>query len=505
MGSTQQKGLRAWRSGSNLPYWTVAGCAVLSILFLWPMKHPLPAASASVFAFACVQVLFPKARIVTASPLCPWNWALFVFGLKLIILPIAEVAGGVEIGLLPHLPSDLSVNLALLVDTLAFLSFVISYHFWLSKEQHSPAARRTISWYPSNGLILTYLLLGLLGVYLFFGNLQILFQYFRDPASYLLVKADQDNQSATFATAGGTFLKPFLGFAVILILCRLIDSRKARPRWLSWSYVTLLVLLASLSFAIFNYNRGSFAVPMVAVSAVLFNRARQLAWRSIISVAVVSCLLLGVATIYRASQGKTNLTSGSEDWRGTGNELDVFSVVQIYGNGPQFLGFLLEETHWGSELQLGRGLVAAVMSPVPVLGTGFRDLTGTAFYNGLMNRGTSEDQIIPFEGELFLNFHLVGIVFGFALMGLFVAKLQSAFARSRSAMAIYVIQFTTVWLLFLTVGSLSVEAQIIVYSCWPIYGFFLLRWLLRFIQFSNPSSLSQRGLYIRSAGGTTVA
>jgi hypothetical protein len=112
---------------------------------------------------------------------------------------------------------------------------------------------------------------------------------------------------------------------------------------------------------------------------------------------------------------------------------------------------------------------------VPWLGKDFRRSSGTAFYNRLLNRGDAEDQIISFAGELFLNFHVIGIVTGFAVMGVLLAKLQDAFARSQSAMPIYVIQLTAIWLVFLVMGSLSVVAQIAIYFYWPVYLYLLLR------------------------------
>jgi hypothetical protein len=113
------------------------------------------------------------------------------------------------------------------------------------------------------------------------------------------------------------------------------------------------------------------------------------------------------------------------------------------------------------------------MSAVPVLGKPFRDGTGNAFYNGLLNRGNAEDQIVPFAGQLFLSFHVVGVVVGFALLGAIICRLQNAFARSRTSLPMYVIQLTTIWLVFLVVGSLSVVSQIAIYFYWPIFLYFM--------------------------------
>ena len=149
-------------------------------------------------------------------------------------------------------------------------------------------------------------------------------------------------------------------------------------------------------------------------------------------------------------------------------DLEIASLVQIYGNGPQFLGFLLEETE-GRGLEWGRGLAAGMLSPVPILGKDFRSDSGTALYNQLFNRGDAEDQVISFAGELFLNFHVPGVVAGFALLGALLSWLQNAFLRAHSALPVYVIQLTAIWLLFLVVGSVSVVSQIAIYFYPPIY------------------------------------
>jgi hypothetical protein len=461
-------------SRTSVQNWLVAICALLSLVFLLPSNHPMPAAAGGVFTFALVQVLFRNCRPSRVTPLCPWNWALLIFGFKLVLLPISEIVGGVSIGELPHLPSDANINLALLLDALAFLSLAFAYDWaqsWLQQRSwtHTP---RALAWSPPVWLVMAYLAVGLAGVGLFFGDPRSLVSYFREPAGYFL--AQQQASEARLDAVASIFLRPFLGFAFVLMLCRLLDARRRWPNFYLWAGVTLLVVATGLSFSVFSYNRGALAASMLAVCSVLLSRVRRHAWRLVGSVALVSTVLLSVSTIYRTTHGATDLASSFQEWQSAGGEVDVAALVQVYGNGPQFLGFLLEETDW-SEMQLGRGLVSAAMSPVPWLGKDFRSSSGTAFYNRLLNRGNAEDQVISFAGELFLNFHVIGIVAGFAVMGVLLAKLQDAFVRSQSAMPIYVIQLTAIWLLFLVVGSLSVVAQIAIYFYWPVYLYLLLR------------------------------
>ena len=64
-------------------------------------------------------------------------------------------------------------------------------------------------------------------------------------------------------------------------------------------------------------------------------------------------------------------------------------------------------------------------------------------------------------------------------------------------MAIYIVQFTAVWLLFLVVGSLSVEAQVFIYSFWPIYAFLLWRCLVRSLGHSSDPQLLVRDVCVR--------
>lgn len=446
--------------------WILLVCAAAGMVFLYPGKQPLPAAAVSVFVFGVVQILFPHCRPVADQPLCPWNWALLLFGLKLIALPAAEVAWGVEIGELPHLPSTSSINAALLVESFAYFCFAMTYH-GLQARRGSTAISNPLRWHIPGWLILFYFIVGMAGTWLFFGSLEVLVTYFRDPAEYLVLQIHEAQARADWL-AMSTLLRPFLGFSVVLFVCRLLD----RPRALSKFGLGLagmaLVFLTAASFSIFSYNRGAFVAPVLALCAVALSRIRTQAWKIMVAAAVVLVFLLAMTTLFRSTHGQINFASHAGEWQQAASELEVSAFLQIYGNGPQFLGFLLEETE-GRDPEWGRGLVAAILSPVPILGKDFRADSGTALYNQLLNRGDAEDQVISFTGELFLNFHLPGVVAGFALLGMLLSWLQRAFLRADSSLPVYVIQLTAIWLLFLVVGSLSVISQIAIYFYSPVY------------------------------------
>jgi hypothetical protein len=446
-------------------------CATAGIVFLFPWKQPLPAAAVSVFVFGFVQIVFPHCRPIAEKPLCPWNWALLLFALKLVVLRAAEVIGGVEIGELPHLPSTRSINLALLLESLAYICFAATYN-GLQARRRAGAISYPLRWYIPGWLILLCFLIGTIGAWLFFGSLDVLTAYFRNPAEYMVLQINE-----ALARAGpiaiSTSLRPFLGSSLVLLVCRLLDRPHVLSKFGSGLLTAALIFLTAVSFSIFSYNRGAFVAPVLALCAVALSRLRTQTWKVTGAAVLVLALLLAMTTIFRSTHGQTDFASSLGEWRRAAGELELSSLVQVYGNGPQFLGFLLEETE-GRELQWGRGLVAGILSPLPILGKDFRSSSGTALYNQLFNRGDAEDQVISFVGELFLNFHVPGIVLGFALLGGLLSWLQNAFLRAESALPIYVIQLTAIWLLFLMVGSVSVVSQIAIYFYGPIYLYLFL-------------------------------
>jgi hypothetical protein len=470
MSTVSSLALRPARSASVPAFVTVALTWVAVLFFLWPGKNSLPAGAVSSASFFLAQLLFPSCRFSFRHLVSPLNWMLCVFALQLVVMPAAVRIAGPSSFVLPALPSPFAINFALMISTVAFWSFCVSVQIFRRRgpaRGHRPA--RAQDWIPGRKLPLLFAVLGCVGMALRFGSLERLGQYITDPAIYMGFALEAAEKPATLAGATGTFLTPFLGFAFVLLLCRSIDlpvKEHERGRWLGR---VVLIALTAAAYSTMTYNRGSFAVPMVAIATVIGKRMPRAALRYLLATGLVFGLLVSAVTFYREAP-QTAALSATE----AAGLIEFGGIFQEYGQAPQRLGYFLERNHFAEEPLLGRTVICSVLSPVPVLGKGFRDCSGAVVYNATLQR-LGADQIFQAEGELFLDFHIFGVVFGFVLLGWAVAKIQLRFELTSAAAEVYVLVFATVWLGFLTVGSIDVLAQIAIYSCPPIYLYLWVR------------------------------
>jgi len=416
------------------------------------------------------------------TPLCPWNWALLVFSLQLIGMPLLITLDGPALGVLPYLPSSFAINLAIVLNCAAFITTCCIYnHFsrfriaragWLDRLRDAPDA-------PNNGSarwIGIYALLGIAGLLLSFGNIAGILNYFNNPSYYRDYFLEV---SSNWQGLAAILLKPFLGFAVIMGWCGWLDSRGMKSWWWLRVLLTMIVLGAVvLSFSLFSYNRGMFAVPLVAVAAVTLVKGDKLSWRMI---AVAGALIFALMPVYALYRGGAEL---GEDLLARTDlremlvqRVNIGDIVETYGDAPQFFGFLLETSHWGRDPHWGVVTVSSILSPVPVLGKPFRRNSGFGIFNRMIyGTETIGDQNAPLQGEAFLDFHIPGILFVSAMLGWVLHHLQRAFERSRSSLEIYVWQYLSIWIGFVILGSVGVLSQILIYYCWPIYPFL---WLMK--------------------------
>jgi hypothetical protein len=472
-----------WFTGSRA--WSFIAFAAATIAFLSvPSENKYPAALVGAFVFFLVQCFLPACRPVPGKLLCPWNWALFVFFLQLVLLPVSVLMFGPSQGVLPFLPSDLAINLAMLINTGAFVAFCATYAYFVGRsklgressapQQSSRAAGRSpsLSYIALNGAI------GLVGFLFAFGALDKVAEYFSDPAGYLSGFADVSDKLGVVA---GTYLRPFLGICIVMLWCRWLDRRRFhKTKGLSSIVTTLAILGACFSNSTFNYNRGSLVVPLVAMFAVIVSGPIRVPRRTVVSAGAIVLVVLFFMPFYGAYRSSNftgrELFNDSSVRDFLADKVELTEMFQVYGGAPQYLGFFLEAGKWGAHPQWGRVFVSSTLAPVPILGKRFRDNSGTAIYNRLIyGMLDSQDQIAPFQGEAFLDFHMAGVLAGFCLLGWIAFKLQGAFKRAESLFDIFIWQYFAVWTFFLIFGSLSVVSQVFVCFCWSFYLYLIYR------------------------------
>ena len=208
------------------------------------------------------------------------------------------------------------------------------------------------------------------------------------------------------------------------------------------------------------------------------------------AMAVLSLALLTGFRAYRnSSYSLGEILTSSKARSSLVAHVNLSKEVQIYTNAPQYLAYLLDRTGFGADPRYGRTVVASVMYPVPKLGSPFRSDSGVAIFNHLIYgpASTDVDQVIPFQGELFLDFSYVGVLLGFLVFGMIVTRVQRAFERSRSSLEAFTWQYAGIWSGFLVVGSVAVVSQTALYFFWPVI---ILVGLRRWRDRHSPSALA---------------
>jgi hypothetical protein len=482
--------LRAGRDGlSQADDSPLGGCVVsivggiLFVCFLAASLLSTPArrfpAIALSLAVVILSQLLPVARPSMKRPLSPRNWALFIFLIELMGLPVLLVTMGPVRSVLPYLPSDTSINEGMLLQITAYVGLIgglallqrLRPDTSISDVVPATATGASLPWW----LVAVLGLAGVLGVVLHFGSWPTFWGYVTlDPSA---VRALTPKGPATLPAAAATLLVPLLGLATVLIWCRVLDRSPTarRPRWLSWELV-LATLGVVIAYSLYSYNRGPAFVAVVSILAAYSLRIRRITYG-----ALLLCALLGLSAALLVGSLRSAIVRPGGIGFATVLSTDVNRQVQVYFNGPQFWGFAIDRAGADGRLYLGGTLVPSILSPVPVLGAPFRLHGGTAIYNrDIYHSAEVADQILPLGAELYWNFWVPGVLFGFMGLGIVIALLDRAFVRSRSLFEAFALQYLGVWTAFLIVGSLTSLSQVALYFLYPMLVLYLYsRWRTR--------------------------
>ena len=438
--------------------WVLAISAIALIAFTWsPVAPEYPLAVFGILAFLFVQALLPACRIHMSIPVCPANIAQGYYWVQLVLVTVLMGYFGFSEGTLPYLPSKRAIDLAVVVHVVGYLSFSVAYQCLARVAVRPPAPR--VSTPRVAYLIVPFALLGLVGLLLFHGSVAGFIEYASSPIEQRM----RAEEATTLSGAAGNFLRHFLGFAVVLAWSQWL---RAGPRR-KWSIIAATAgVVVLLLIANFHYNRGTMLGPILGLAAAFSAHVSRISFKSVILAGAVALFIAFAFGSYRSTdRNVTELSATADTWSVEG----VVEFLQIYGSGPQMTAYLIDSLE--GQFYYGKTLLPSLVYPVPVLGKPFRDTSGTVIFNEQIYGDTeSVDQIIPLDGELYMNFHLAGVVLGNALLGGVLVWLQGKFMAAPNPVESYAWLMIALWTVF--PGSLSVTSQIYVYSFWPIYGYF---------------------------------
>jgi len=455
--------------------WVLASSAIALIVFACsPVAQEYPLAVIGILAFLFVQVFLPACRICATAPVCPANIAQGYYWIQLVLVTVLIGYFGFSQGALPYVPSKGAIDLAIVVHVVGYLSFCIAYQcssrvtggrtFWSAEASGGQEGLRHESAPGTAYLIVPFAVLGLLGVLLTHGGVAGFIDYVSSPIEHRL----RAEEPTTPQGAAGSFLKHFLGFAVVLAWSWWLG--RAPRRKVSIIAVTAGVVIALL-VANFNYNRGTMLGPIVGLAAAFSVHVWRIPFKGVVLAGVLALSMAFVFGWYRSTDLDITEVSASavaDTWNSEG----VVDFVQIYASAPQLSAYLIESLE--GKFYYGRTLLPSLVYPIPVLGKPYRDTSGTRIFNELIYGDTdSVDQIIPLDGELYINFHLAGVVLGNVLLGCFLAWLQGKCVGAPNPVESYAWLMMALWTVF--PGSLAVTSQMYVYSFWPIYSYFVVK------------------------------
>jgi hypothetical protein len=454
------------------PYWTAAlPLITLSAMISGDPRYRLWMALVATCAFTAMQWLLPRCRFRGEFYFSPVNIALFLFLLKLVVAPALIMTVGPQSEVLSHLPAMASMEAALAIDTIAYIALCLGVSL-------APAAKGNPLDVANPGipLVLAFAALGLIALVAEFRSPARLIQYFTEPSIVTEMKLELEG---TLTGLIGTFFKPFFAFSLVAAWCRL--SERSLPLW----QVSLSGLLAAIGITLANmtysFNRAAFVFPLLCLAAVYHNRVRRIPLIAAAGTALIALPILIMISSYRS-----DLMAGKQSANNSPLQAALQATadnVQGYAVGPQYTGLFYEQLGWGETLYSGATLIASAMSPAPILGKAFRDTSGPAIFNkALYGISGIEDQIIPFDTELFANFHLPGVIAGLFTLGMLLINMESWIHKASSSFAAFSLQYAGLWTAMLTAWSLSIYSQILIYFFAPVYAYMLLTMARGFIR-----------------------
>jgi len=208
-------------------------------------------------------------------------------------------------------------------------------------------------------------------------------------------------------------------------------------------------------------------VPLVCMAAAYSVHVSRLGLPLLVVAAIAGVGPVMFVRVFRTGTAEAHELSSFSSVAGAFDSmgLGVSDELQTYAQAPQFVGFMLERAESGASPLM---VVNSVLSPVPLVGKSFREMSGTAFYNRQIYGSGASDQIAPLEGELYLSLGLPGLCLVFVFIGAALSRLNRAFLAAASPFDSYAAMFVSVWMAYAVQGGIASIAQTLLYFGPPL-------------------------------------
>jgi Na+-driven multidrug efflux pump len=435
--------------------------AIWSVVSARPWLQDYPVLIFGPLAFIALQAFLPRLRFRLDYLLSPLNWAWLLFAILLIVDPMLILAFGPSLGQLSSLPADHFVEQYFLLSCLSYIGFAVGLS---SVHEITPERRNRLlaglDTVPP-GIASVYIVVGLAALFGQFHSPRLLLSYFTGAYN---VAVSSTHTHTTVLGAASTFLRPMGAYGLLIVWAKGANRLHHRRLRLLVCAIIALAILAT-----YNYNRASVAIPIVALLASYGRHIRRIPAKRLLVMGLLLVLLAFLFGNYRSIQTATHdglYASGQADKAASPS---FQSQVQLYGAAPQFGALVPAVLATDSGYKYGNTLVSSVLSPLPLVGKAYRPNSGADLYNALIyGPGGTIDQVLPFTAELDWNFGPLGVLAGFALVGVLLGLFQRGFMRANGLLSTFVLQYLGMWTAFLIVGSLQVVSQIMIYFTLPI-------------------------------------
>lgn len=288
---------------------------------------------------------------------------------------------------------------------------------------------------------------GFIGLVLRFPNIEALQGFLAGDYEYL----QSGDGVPGFVSAVTRPLLP-LGLALFAL-----KSQRSSPFRIVLTLVAVAIT-AFLALGSFGLNRSAILFP---AAAFLLAMMRVSTRKVPAAPVIVGGGLLGVAFFYLGSVRQTLYADRIGLTADTGSLVNsLVQVILNYGQSPLQSAPALA----ADQAFTVQSLFYSVVNPLPGLPDAWRSANGVSIYNSLLyQNAVTKDQILPSWLEAYLSIGVLGIVVLGVLTALLLRLTDRARVNSKSVLGGYAAALATIWIVQLSINSLSALGQGMVY------------------------------------------